>query len=53
MLEQLAALAKIADIDAEALRSDTELKEIPERLGELDSDVKRLGEMLGRPSAPS
>jgi predicted nucleic acid-binding Zn-ribbon protein len=46
VLEQLAALAKIADIDAEALRSDTELKEIPERLGELDNDVKRLGELL-------
>jgi predicted nucleic acid-binding Zn-ribbon protein len=28
------------------LRSDTELKEIPERIAELDSDVKRLGEML-------
>jgi predicted nucleic acid-binding Zn-ribbon protein len=46
VLEQLAALAKIADIDAEALRSDTELKDIPERLGELDNDVKRLGELL-------
>jgi predicted nucleic acid-binding Zn-ribbon protein len=46
VLEQLAALAKIADIDAEALRSDTELKQIPERLSELDNDVKRLGEML-------
>ena len=46
MLEQLAALAKIADIDSEALRSDLELKEIPERIAELDSDVRRLGEML-------
>lgn len=46
MLEQLAALAKIADIDAEALRSDTELKEIPERMAELDADVRRLGDML-------
>jgi predicted nucleic acid-binding Zn-ribbon protein len=46
MLEQLAALAKISEIDAEALRSDNELKEIPERMGELDGDVKRLGEML-------
>lgn len=46
MLEQLAALAKIADIDAEALRSDTELREIPERVAELDSNVQRLGELL-------
>ena len=46
MLEQLAALAKIADIDSEALRSDLELKEIPERIAELESDVKRLGELL-------
>jgi predicted nucleic acid-binding Zn-ribbon protein len=46
MLEQLAALAKISEIDAEALRSETEIKEIPERMGELDGDVKRLGEML-------
>jgi uncharacterized protein len=46
VLEQLAALAKIADIDAEALRTDTELREIPERLAELDNDVKRLGELL-------
>ena len=46
MLEELAALAKIADIDAEALRSDTELKAIPERVAELDNDVKRLGELL-------
>jgi predicted nucleic acid-binding Zn-ribbon protein len=46
VLEQLAALAKIADIDAEALRSDTELKEIPARLEELEGDVKRLGELL-------
>jgi len=46
VIEQLAALAKIADIDAEALRSDTELKEIPERIAELDGDVKRLGELL-------
>jgi uncharacterized protein len=46
VLEQLAALAKIANIDTEALRTDTELKEIPKRLTELDNDVKRLGEML-------
>jgi predicted nucleic acid-binding Zn-ribbon protein len=46
VLEQLAALAKIADIDAEALRSDTELKEIPERMAALDGDVARLGELL-------
>jgi uncharacterized protein len=46
VLEQLAALAKIADIDAEALRTETELKEIPERMADLDNDVKRLGELL-------
>jgi predicted nucleic acid-binding Zn-ribbon protein len=46
VLEQLAALAKIADMDAEALRSDTELKDIPERIAGLDNDVKRLGELL-------
>jgi predicted nucleic acid-binding Zn-ribbon protein len=46
VLEQLAALAKIADIDAEALRSETELKEIPERIAGLDNDVNRLGELL-------
>jgi predicted nucleic acid-binding Zn-ribbon protein len=46
VLEQLAALAKIAEIDAVALRSDIELKEIPERMSELAADVQRLGEML-------
>lgn len=46
MIEQLAALAKIAQIDAEALRSDTELKEIPERMAELAADVQRLGQLL-------
>jgi len=46
VIEQLAALAKIAGIDSEALRSDTELKEIPERMAELAADVQRLGELL-------
>ena len=46
VIEQLAALAKIADIDAEAFAIRQELKEIPERLAELDNDVKRLGELL-------
>lgn len=46
MLDRLAALAKIAEIDAEALRTDTELAEIPARLSELDQTVKKLGEML-------
>jgi predicted nucleic acid-binding Zn-ribbon protein len=46
VIEQLAALAGIAEIDAEALRTENELKEIPERLGELAADVARLGEML-------
>jgi predicted nucleic acid-binding Zn-ribbon protein len=46
VIEQLVALAKIADIDAEALRADTELKDIPERMTALQSDVKKLGELL-------
>jgi len=46
VIEQLVALAKIADIDAEALRADTELREIPQRMGSLQSDVKKLGELL-------
>jgi hypothetical protein len=46
VIEQLAALAKIAEIDAVALRSDIELKEIPERMAELAADVQRLGELL-------
>jgi hypothetical protein len=35
VLDRLAALARIAEIDAEALCSDTELAEIPQRLAEL------------------
>ncbi len=46
MIEQLVALAKIADIDAEALRSDTELRDIPARIEGLQGDVKKLGELL-------
>lgn len=46
MIEQLAALAKIADIDAEALRAETELREIPARIEGLRGDVKRLGDLL-------
>jgi uncharacterized protein len=46
VIEQLVALAKIADIDAEALRADTELRDIPQRMGSLQSDVKKLGELL-------
>lgn len=46
MLDRLAALAKIAEIDADALRSDTELTDIPQRLAELDQTLKKLGEML-------
>lgn len=46
MLDRLAALAKIAEIDAEALRTDTELAEIPARLQELEQTVKKLGELL-------
>ena len=46
MIEQLAALARIAEIDSEALRSDTEINEIPEHMAELAADVQRLGELL-------
>jgi predicted nucleic acid-binding Zn-ribbon protein len=46
VLDRLAALARIAEIDAEALRSGTELREIPQRLAELDQTVKKLGELL-------
>ena len=46
MIEQLVALAKIADIDAEALRTETELRDIPARVDGLLGDVKKLGELL-------
>jgi predicted nucleic acid-binding Zn-ribbon protein len=46
MIEQLVALAKIADIDAEALRTETELRDIPARIEALQGDVKKLGELL-------
>ena len=46
MIEQLVALAKIAGIDAEALRADTELRDIPLRMEALHGDVKKLGELL-------
>jgi len=46
VLDRLAALAKIAEIDADALRTDTELADIPARLSELDQTVKKLGELL-------
>jgi uncharacterized protein len=46
VIEQLVALAKIAEIDAEALRAETELRDIPLRLDGLKGDVKKLGELL-------
>lgn len=46
MLEELAALVRIAEIDAKALRADTELAAIPERMNELNGDVERLGALL-------
>lgn len=46
MIQQLVALAKIADIDAEALRTETELRDIPARIEALQGDVKKLGELL-------
>ncbi len=46
MIEQLVALAKIADIDAEALRTETELRDIPARIEALQGDVKKLSELL-------
>ena len=46
MIEQLAALAKIADIDAEALKAETELRDIPARIQALRDNVKKLGDLL-------
>ena len=46
MLEELTALAQIADIDTKALQAEAELKEIPERIAAMDADIKRLSELL-------
>jgi uncharacterized protein len=46
VIDQLVALAKIADIDAEALRTENELRDIPARIEALQGDVKKLGELL-------
>lgn len=46
MLEELAALVRISQIDSKALRVDTELREIPERMAELEEDVGRLEQLL-------
>lgn len=46
MLEELAALSQIADIDSKALRAETELKEIPERVGGLEADYRGLSSLL-------
>lgn len=51
MIEQLVALAKIAEIDAEALRADTELREIPLRMEAMKADVSKLGELLAAEKA--
>lgn len=46
MLEELTALAQISEIDTTALRTETELKELPVRIAGLDGDVQRLTELL-------
>jgi predicted nucleic acid-binding Zn-ribbon protein len=46
VLDALQALAQVAQIDSDALRTEQELQEIPARLGELLGDVKRLNELL-------
>ena len=46
VLDELAALAKVADIDAQALSAETELAQIPARLASLDADVRRLQGLL-------
>ena len=46
MLEELTALATIADIDTKVLQAETVLKEIPERIANLEGDVQRLTELL-------
>jgi predicted nucleic acid-binding Zn-ribbon protein len=51
VIEQLVALAKIAEIDAEALRADTELRDLPQRVDAMQSDVNKLGEILSAEKA--
>merc|ERR1712065_4243 len=46
VFEELTALAKIADIDTTALQTETELKQIPERIASLQGDVGRLEALL-------
>ena len=46
MLEELAALARIAEIDTQAHAAESELNGIPEQLGELAADVETLRALL-------
>lgn len=48
MREQLAALAKLSEIDESAREYDAELKELPARIDETRNDVRRLEELLGQ-----
>lgn len=46
MLEELEALIQIAAIDTKAYKAQSELDDIPQRLGELDADVNNLESLL-------
>ncbi|MFW6050511.1 MAG: zinc ribbon domain-containing protein [Myxococcota bacterium] len=48
MRDQLRALAKLSDIDSAARELDTELDEIPRRIEEMRSDVRRLEGLLSK-----
>jgi len=53
VLEQLAALARIAEIDAEALRSDTELKDASALLAAQEDELQNQNQALARSKAKS
>lgn len=48
MREQLAALAKLAEVDASTRNLELEIKEIPERINSMRLDVGRLETLLSR-----
>ena len=48
MREQLAALAKLSEIDESAREYDAELKDLPARIDDMRNDVRRLEELLAQ-----